>query len=879
MSTRFSLVSAVYNVARYLPEFFASLEQQSYGFEGIEVVLVDDGSTDDSLALAEAFAARHANVRVLSQENAGQGAARNAGIAVATGEWVTFVDPDDVLDEVYFAEVAALMDAPAAQEAEVFGAHTIMWDEANDRRTDTHPNAFRFSNGNAVVDLERHPNFVHGQAPLTFFRTEIIRREGLAFDDRLRTRFEDGKFVAEYLLALDRPVLGLVAEARYYYRRRADGSSSVQNARGDDRTYRTVAVHGYLPLVERAQARFDAVPKWLQTLIVYDVLWLMHVDARDHVATQTVDPAVLARFVDDLRSVVESFTTEQVVRFDLMKFPFWLRFALAFGVADHDATGPVTADIVDPDRGLLRLRYLYSGRRPEEHLRHAGHDIVAHHTKTVVRTIFGQDVVKERILWVTADAGVQLDLDGKPQPITDDGLSGPEYRVTGRILDEIHEKRVEATPPKFRVRERSMYRVLRSAAGRTLRWMRNAMRKSTLADLAVAIELRFPWHRARYYDAWALMDREWDANDSAEELYRWLRANRPELKLWFVLSKDSPDWARLKADGFKLVAYGSRSWRILVLMAAELISSHVDAPIINPFRKRYGRERWRFTFLQHGVIKGDLSEWLNQKDIQTFVTSTQDEYDYIAGEGPFKFSTREVRLTGLPRFDALLRKADAYPEKPRYILIAPTWRKSLSQTLAVRTQRYEKSSGFMESEFAQTWQRIVKSPELRAVADERDLRIVFMPHPNLQMYLDEFEVPDDVLIVRYGVDDVQEIVAGSAVMLTDYSSIAFNMAYLQRPVVYFQFDRDRYWLEHTERQGYFDYETHGFGPVETDPDEAVRRLGEVIDGEHPEYLERARRTFPVRDGRNSERVYRAIVNAGRRVPPAKAGKAAAPDHW
>src|ERR1051325_4867859 len=84
---RFTVASAVYDVAPYLPQFIASIEGQDFDLGRVEVVMVDDGSTDESLAVLEEWAMRRPElVRVLSQQNAGQGAARNAGLALARGE-------------------------------------------------------------------------------------------------------------------------------------------------------------------------------------------------------------------------------------------------------------------------------------------------------------------------------------------------------------------------------------------------------------------------------------------------------------------------------------------------------------------------------------------------------------------------------------------------------------------------------------------------------------------------------------------------------------------------------------------------------------------------------------------------------------------------
>lgn len=90
-----TVVIPVYNVAQYLPECLDSVLGQS--FADLEVIAVDDGSTDDCPAVLAAYAARDPRLRVLRQENAGQGPARNRAVEVARGEFVTFCDSDDTV--------------------------------------------------------------------------------------------------------------------------------------------------------------------------------------------------------------------------------------------------------------------------------------------------------------------------------------------------------------------------------------------------------------------------------------------------------------------------------------------------------------------------------------------------------------------------------------------------------------------------------------------------------------------------------------------------------------------------------------------------------------------------------------------------------------
>lgn len=90
-----SIIVPIYNMEQYLPDFLESLCQQSYS--DLEIILVNDGSTDSSLNICNDHAKRNSRIRIFTQENAGVASARNFGLSVSTGEYIIHADPDDLL--------------------------------------------------------------------------------------------------------------------------------------------------------------------------------------------------------------------------------------------------------------------------------------------------------------------------------------------------------------------------------------------------------------------------------------------------------------------------------------------------------------------------------------------------------------------------------------------------------------------------------------------------------------------------------------------------------------------------------------------------------------------------------------------------------------
>ena len=109
-SPRISVIVPVYNVEQYLPRCVESILAQTY--ENLEILLVDDGTKDNSGAICDAYARQDARVKAIHKKNGGLSSARNAGIDAATGEYLSFVDSDDwiepqMYERLYEAATAA----------------------------------------------------------------------------------------------------------------------------------------------------------------------------------------------------------------------------------------------------------------------------------------------------------------------------------------------------------------------------------------------------------------------------------------------------------------------------------------------------------------------------------------------------------------------------------------------------------------------------------------------------------------------------------------------------------------------------------------------------------------------------------------------------
>lgn len=214
--SRLSVVVPVYNVERYLDASLGSLEDQS--LEDIDIICVDDGSTDGSRAALARWEGRDPRVRVLSKPNGGLSSARNAGIDAATTEYVCFLDSDDRFHPNACAEIVRLLDQTHA-DVLTFGA-TLCPPDARS------PWIARVLSPRDAVFEGYSPDLMFRESSRPFawrmaLRREFLARGGLRFDEGVRFG-EDQIFAFAVYPRASR--VALSSERLYEYRVVREGS-------------------------------------------------------------------------------------------------------------------------------------------------------------------------------------------------------------------------------------------------------------------------------------------------------------------------------------------------------------------------------------------------------------------------------------------------------------------------------------------------------------------------------------------------------------------------------------------------------------------------------------------------------------------------------
>ncbi|EOH5580266.1 CDP-glycerol glycerophosphotransferase family protein, partial [Campylobacter jejuni] len=267
----------------------------------------------------------------------------------------------------------------------------------------------------------------------------------------------------------------------------------------------------------------------------------------------------------------------------------------------------------------------------------------------------------------------------------------------------------------------------------------------------------------------------------------------------------------------------------------------------------------QFIFLQHGITQNDISRWLNQIKIDLLIVSTRDEYNSIVNDYThYKFGKKEVALIGLARHDILLKNNKV---NAKQILIMPTWRMNLIIS-SIDLGLMEMKKKIKQSKYFHKWNSLLNNGLLAKLCEKYGYAIIFNPHPNIIPYLDNFNMPSYIKTIGK-TESLQKLFCNSSLLITDYSSVAFEMAYLKKPVIYYQFDKDDFFSTHY-KYGYFNYRDNGFGPVVEKEQKLLIFLKVFLKNEcrlSYKYLKRISNTFPFYDNNNCHRIYNTILNS------------------
>lgn len=907
----FSVVMAVYNCEPFLRETLDSIVNQDIEnivryengvpteekipFEElVEVIMVDDGSKDSSGAICDEYAEKYPNFKVIHKPNGGVASARNEGLKHVRGKYMNFLDSDDTFSPNVFLEMYKFFETHY-NETDVITMPLQFFDAV----TGPHWQNYKFKKYARIANLYNEYDCPLMFVNASFFKSEY--KDRVSFNGKLVCG-EDIRFICEILS--EKMTMGLVPYCHYGYRRRSSGEESlVQSSKKKVGWYFDYFENLTLWAVDFAMNKWGYIPYYYQHIIVCDLQWrflndyestaiqvlgeaeyeryktvlydcLKYFDDKIILGQRNIwdehkcmmlkkkygrDPE-LCKFEDDVRLRFANTTfcwlSNCLTRYDFIKiedgnliiegysmllgYPDDADIKVFFRAKDTGSDSYYMLECETPERDANRYRLdevLFRG--------------IPFRLSTPISDL--KDTSLELAVIANGDLIVKKDIRySKFTPI------GKEFK-NSYYYEDGHMLTCDSRFIRVKACKKSAARKKKRAFIKELsRSNKLGAKKASLVYRVLDVLKLF-----KRKPLVIISDRINKAGDNGEALFRYLVENKvKDFNYVFAIEKDSPDYERIKRIGGKVVNMSSHKYKLMHLMSDCTVSSHADDITANPFTYYFAPYRnfvasQKYVFLQHGVTKDNVADWLGRysKNLTGLVCAATPEADAFMGI-EYGYSAENIWRTGFPRFDRL------YNDDKKYITVMPTWRMYLSAWDSSHEGVWKLSASFTNSAYYKFYNALINDERLIAAAKAKGYTLCFMPHPNVMNYIDVFDKHPDVKF--FGFDkEYRDIYAESSLVLTDYSSAVFDFAYLRKPVVYTQFDKDEFFAgNHAYTKGYFDYEDDGFGEVTYDYDATVDLLIKYIESGcklDDKYRERIDSFFLFNDSESSKRVCEKIT--------------------
>ncbi|WP_312093574.1 CDP-glycerol glycerophosphotransferase family protein [Niallia sp.] len=351
------------------------------------------------------------------------------------------------------------------------------------------------------------------------------------------------------------------------------------------------------------------------------------------------------------------------------------------------------------------------------------------------------------------------------------------------------------------------------------------------------------------------------AQDNGYFFFKYCYDNNKKKNFYYIMKKDSPDYSNLEGMEDKVIDYMSFKHMLYVYAAELLVSSeskgHAYDIRIEKGRLRRALETKKHVFLQHGVIALKKVDHVFRKTgknfVDLFVVSSDYEKNII--KDSFGYNDKEVIVTGLSRWDVLEDKSQQNKEK--VIFVMPTWRTWMDDLPEEK---------FINTDYYKNYTGLLTSPKLNALLEEKNIKLQFYIHPKFKDYVDKFKTDNkNVKIYQYGEEKVNELLMHSSMLVTDYSSVAWEMFHMRKPILFYQFDIDEY---NMYQGSYLDMDKDLFGDRAFDLEHLINGIQEYANRdfeEKEEYGKYRKHYFKYVDKNNCKRTFTAIMKNSKKL--------------
>ena len=873
-----SVIVPVYNMEKYLGECLDSLVKQTISKDDIEVLLIDDGSPDNSIDIMRNYAEKNEWMKILRKENGGLSDARNYGILHAAGKYLFFLDADDTLSPETLDNVTAFFEEHY-DEVDLVTYYEIP--TLNGQKTKPH---FRFRRlkKSGIYDLTEPENIYITQTRINVC-VKNMRDDNILFDLDRSFRHEDQKYCTQIIQ--NRMKIGYCAEGTYIYRKQPDS---------------IVRTYFYAYYIFESTMRFweelfggyekGHVPQYIQALYLNDLNWKTKLDI---LLPYHYDSYKFEQAQKRIVNLLNQVDDEVIINHPMVnKYHRMYFIGMKTNNDLQHLCGPNHLVITNRNRpihhedkieihvmkfyvgmgkikfcAVLKSDYFYQYKKPELYLVY--NDEINNKQPIELReSAFNYYLAKQKTneFWLF---DLEFDLNKVKSfgfKVAVDNFYFNTYCTfdwmvyfntgAGRYEWLIENKQITYDNGSGCFLISNVNAEALSAYHKKIRdKYKSSDKKKWLARQAVITAGK------EYKGAWLYYDCKGVGRDNAYFQFDYDFNRKDGISRYYVINEENFDALKKtfpKEQRKYLIQFGSYKHRIIYLNASKIITAYIEINNTLPFTKgRYASyadldHPKEVVYLQHGVLHAHLP-WKYSRErlrLDKEVVSTRFEADNLVNH--YCFRRQDLITCGMPRYDFI----ETEQKSVNRILFAPSWRKYLigqdNNGWVTTEEKFRNSLYFKET------QEFLNSKELNTILNEFDFYLDFKLHPIFARYKNMYHIDNQ----RVSMADAKVKETEYSVFITDFSSFVFDFVYLKKPIIYFLPDQELF------RAGLNDYREldlpleNAFGEVALNAEEAVKALRELLKTgcRIPEkYVHMYQKFFYHYDDKQRERLYLALT--------------------
>lgn len=798
-----SVVIPVYNQEKNIRKCIYTLKLQTIGLQNMEIILVDDGSADQSDVICQKFANKYQNIIYIKQQNQGVSAARNAGLKIATGKYVFFLDADDQLEKHTIEKVTAFFDAVYDEvDLVTYPIETIY----NGKKL---PGHFRYQylKESGIYDLNKEPYI--GQTTMNIVVKNKFRNN-ILFDEN-QTFSEDQRYCCEVLK--EKLKMGFCSEGVYIYYR--DNNSSSGRLSGSCYIFEQC-----MEFFEQLFEGYEDVPMTFQGLYVNDIYWKMltNIFFPYHYSAEEFEKAL-----QRIKTLLQKCANHVILEHP--NIDFFEKYYLLRLKGEDTISCYVDADsFCLCNQGNIVVRET-SMEIVITKLRVSGEVV---EIDGFIKSAFLQFYDKEVMVCAVENDGrltrkLQLEESAHNYYLSHEKTQRFQaFRYRGSI-DEVQKVRFEVMLEGRWFLTKYYFMPLVSLSHQ------RGIYTCQKGDIKIAVDSKnnFLFSRInelkKIKEIWLYYDCVGVQRDNGYLQFEHDIQIDDHVDRYYIVT-DQKQATNKKYKKY-FVKFGSIKHKALLKQCNKIITAYIEESNIFPYEmKAYDKYSRDFAFeviyLQHGVLHA-VMPWKYSREkmlADKIVISTEEEAKLFIQNG---YKEDELIKTGMPRFEFL--EMNSNPQNK--ILFAPSWRQYLvGDYRNHRWQPLEKK--FLESKFFLYFNELLNSRELEQLLEDKGYFLEVKLHPIFNVYSKFFRFKSDRISFADGTTEDNEY----ALFLTDFSSYAYNFEYLNIPVVHFVPDVDEF------RAGMNGYRELNYSPefwinMPKNTIEVVDKMRKILDGE------------------------------------------------